>query len=68
MIDTELQLSVAVAVPVFDGSVLAEQAMVTLIGQVIAGARISWIVIVWVQVFILPHASVAFQVLVMTYV
>ena len=60
-----LQLSVAVALPVFAGRVFAVHAMVTFIGQVIAGARISWTLIVWIQVFILPHASVAFHVLVM---
>ena len=58
------QLSVPVAEPVFEGSVLAVQAIITSTGQVIEGGVLSSIVIVCVQVLILPQASVAFHVLV----
>ena len=54
-----LQLSVAVAVPVFAGNVLASQSIVILTGHVIEGAVLSNTVIVWVQVAKLPQASVA---------
>jgi len=54
-----LQLSVAVAFPVFGGKLLTEQLIVTLGGQVMVGARLSSTTIDWVQVFVLPQSSVA---------
>ena len=57
--------SVAVAVPVFAGNVLAVHCMVTLAGQVITGATLSSTVIVCTQVLELPQSSVAVQVRVM---
>ena len=60
------QLSVAVAVPVPDGSVDAPQLIVMLAGQVTTGAVVSTIVIVCRQSLpTLPQASVAVQVRVM---
>lgn len=56
------QLSVAVAVPVLPGKVLAVQRMVTFGGQVMAGAMLSSINIVCTQVLELPQSSVALQV------
>jgi hypothetical protein len=61
------QLSVAVAVPVFAGNVLAVHSIVVLAGHVIIGAVLSSTTIVWLHVFILPQSSVAFQVLVIVY-
>jgi hypothetical protein len=61
------QLSVAVALPVLAGAVLALQAMVMLAGQVITGAWLSSINIVWAHVLLLPQSSVALQVRVMVY-
>jgi hypothetical protein len=46
VIDNVEQTSVAVAVPVFAGKVLAVQSMVTLAGQVIPGAALSSTVMV----------------------
>ena len=60
-----VQLSVAVAMPVLAGNVLAVHSMVTLIGQVIAGAWLSSTKITWLQVLELPQSSVACQVRVM---
>jgi len=54
-----LQLSVAVAVPVFGGKLLTEQLIVTLTGHVIVGAWLSSTTMVCVQVFVLPQSSVA---------
>ena len=51
------QLSVAVAVPVTAGSVGVPQGSVKSGGQVIAGAVVSWTVIVCVQMLALPHGS-----------
>jgi hypothetical protein len=63
-----LQLSVAVAIPVFAGAVLAEHSIVTFAGQnVITGGVLSSMTITWVQVLMLPQASVAFHVRVMVY-
>jgi len=53
------QLSVAVAVPVFEGSVEAPQASSLSPGQVIVGAVVSFTVMVCVQVALFPQASVA---------
>ena len=50
-----LQLSVAVAVPVFAGSVLAVHSIVTLAGHVIAGAWLSSNEMVCVHVLELPQ-------------
>ena len=61
------QLSVAVALPVFPGKVLAVHSMVTLFGQVIIGGVLSSTRMVWLHVFILPQSSVAFQVRVIVY-
>jgi len=61
------QLSVEVAVPVLEGSVLSLHWMVTSVGQVIDGGVLSVTVIIWLQVFIFPQASVDFQVLVIKY-
>jgi hypothetical protein len=60
-----LQLSVAVAVPVADGSVDASHETVWFAGHVIVGAVVSRTVIVCVQEELLPLASVAVQVRVM---
>jgi hypothetical protein len=65
---TELsQLSVAVALPVLAGSVLAVHSIVTFIGQVIAGAVLSSTVMVWTQLLLLPQSSIAVQVRVIVY-
>lgn len=56
------QLSVAVAVPVLAGKVLAVHNMVILAGQVMTGATLSSTKIVWLQVLKLPQSSVARQV------
>jgi hypothetical protein len=61
------QLSVAVAVPVLAGSVLAVQRTVTLAGQVIVGAALSSTNMVCTQELELPQSSAAFHVLVMVY-
>jgi hypothetical protein len=53
------QLSVAVALPVLPGSVLAVHSIVTLAGHVIAGGVVSSIVMSCAHVLLLPHASVA---------
>jgi hypothetical protein len=67
MVGVASQLSVAVAVPVFAGNVLAVQSTVTLAGQVIVGAALSSTKIVCRQVDELPQSSAAFQVLLMVY-
>src|SRR5215831_13861866 len=56
------QLSVAVAEPVFDGSVESPHCNCLSGGQVISGGVVSTKVMCWTQVLELPHASVAFQV------
>lgn len=58
------QLSVAVAEPVLAASVLAVHSMVTFPGHEITGGVLSSTVIVCIQVDVLPHPSVADQVLV----
>jgi hypothetical protein len=62
IVGTPSQLSVAVAVPVFAGNVLAAQSMVTLAGQTIAGAKLSSTKIVCTHVLELPQPSVAVHV------
>jgi hypothetical protein len=62
MITVASQLSVAVAVPVLAGKVLAVHCMVTFGGQVIKGARLSSTEITWTQVLEFEQSSVAFQV------
>jgi len=62
------QLSVAVALPVAFGSVEALQSTVWSGGQVMLGAVESTTLMVCVQLTVLPHASVAVQVRVMTFV
>jgi hypothetical protein len=57
------QLSVAVLIPVLDGSVLSVHSIVTFAAHVIIGGVLSSTVIVWRHVLALPHASVAVQVL-----
>ncbi len=59
------QLSVAVAVPVLPGNVLAVQDIVVLGGQVMAGAILSSTKIVCTQVAEFPQSSVAVHVRVM---
>lgn len=54
--------SVAVAVPVLAGNVLAVHCIVTLIGQVITGGVLSSTTIVCMQLLELPQSSVATQV------
>ena len=61
------QLSVAVAVPVFAGSVLAVHNTVTFTGQVICGGVLSSTKMVCVQVAELPQSSVPTQVLEIVY-
>ena len=58
--------SVAVAVPVLAGKVLAAQDIVTLGGQVIDGEPVSCIVINCVHELEFPQSSIAVNVLVMT--
>ncbi len=59
LVTTSVQLSVAVATPFADGSVLASQLMVTLIGQVMAGLVVSCTVTICVQLFEFPQLSTA---------
>src|ERR1051325_4476277 len=56
------QLSVAVAVPVLDGSVDSPHCNSLSAGQVISGLVVSTKVMCWTQVASLPQPSVAFQV------
>ena len=65
MVGVASQLSVAVAVPVVAGKVPPEQSIVMSAGQVMAGATLSSIIMVCVQVLELPQSSVAIQVRVM---
>jgi hypothetical protein len=67
MVGAVSQLSVAVAVPVLSGSVLAVHSIVNDAGQVMTGAWLSSTVIVCVHELLLPQASVALHVLVMIY-
>jgi hypothetical protein len=59
-----VQLSVACAMPVFDGVVLALQDKVRLSGQVIIGAILSITVMVCKHSFWIPHGSIARHLLV----
>ena len=61
------QLSVAVAVPVLTGNVLAVHSIVNEAGQVICGAMVSSTVIVCVHELLFPQSSVALHVLVIIY-
>ncbi len=61
------QLSVAVALPVLAGIVLAVHAIVMLLGHVIAGAVLSSTVMVCTHVLVLPQSSVAVHVRVIVY-
>ena len=61
------QLSVAVALPVFPGSVLAVHSIVMLPGHVISGAVESSTKIVCTQLLELPQSSVARHVRVIVY-
>jgi hypothetical protein len=61
----EASQSIAVAVPVFAGNVLAVHSIVTFAGQLITGAALSSTVIVWTQLLTLPQSSVAVHVRVM---
>ena len=54
-----LQASVAVATPVLVVLVSAGQSNVMSIGQVITGLVVSWTVIIWSQLLLLPQASTA---------
>jgi hypothetical protein len=64
IVDIVSQLSVAVAIPVLAGVVLAEQSIVISTGQVIRGARVSSTTMTWVHALLLKQSSVAVQVLV----
>ncbi len=64
-VTTSVQLSMAVAEPVFDGLVLASQLIVLLVGHVIVGLVVSWTVMVCSQLFELPQESTAVQILLM---
>ena len=57
-----LQLSVAVAEPVFAGKVLAVHSMVRLAGQLMTGATLSSIKMICAHVLKFPQSSVALQV------
>ena len=63
VIETEPQLSVPVAVPKLIGS---PHSTVKSVGQLIVGRVVSTMVIIWSQVEVLPQASVADQVRVIT--
>ena len=67
MVGLVSQLSVAVAYPVFDGSVEAVQSTVLPDGHVITGGVVSSTVMVWTQVATLLCASVAVHVRVIVY-
>ena len=61
-------MSVAEARPVFAGSVLSSHSTVVLGGHtVIVGTVVSSTITDWEHVLLLPHASVAVQVLVIEY-
>ena len=61
-------MSVAEASPVFAGSVLSSHSIVVLGGHtVMVGTVVSSTITDWEQVLLLPHASVAVQVLVIEY-
>ena len=62
-VTTSVQLSVAVAVPVLAGNVLASQLIVLFAGQLIIGRVVSCIVIVCTQVFEFVHESTDVHVL-----
>jgi len=62
------QLSVAVALPVALGSVEALQSTVVSAGQVILGAVVSTTLMVCAQLAVMPQASVAVQVRLITFV
>ena len=62
-VTTSVQLSVAVAVPVFAGNVLASQLIVLFEGQLITGRVVSWTVIVCMQVFEFVQESTDIHVL-----
>lgn len=61
-----MQLSVAVAVPVLAGRVLAVQVIVTFGGHAIPGRVASDILMVWIHVAVCPHTSVIVHVRVTT--
>ena len=66
ILDSALQLSVAVAIPAFDGSNTSSQLNVMSDGQPMIGAVSSTMAISCSQVLTLPHSSVAVQVLLKT--
>jgi hypothetical protein len=61
------QLSVAVALPVAAGALEASHSIVTLAGQVMAGALLSTTLMAWSQLSTLPQLSVAVQVRVISF-
>ena len=63
LVTMSVQLSDAVADPVFAGAVTASQLIVTLAGQVIAGLVVSCTVIVCKHAFEFPQLSTAVHVL-----
>ena len=60
---TGVQLSVALAAPVKSGDSGVSQLIVILGGQEMVGFSRSVMVIVWLQLLLLPHASVTLHVL-----
>jgi hypothetical protein len=64
LVTTSVQLSVAVANPVFVVAVLASQLMVTLLGQLITGLVVSCMIMVCAHALELVQESTAVQVLV----
>ena len=66
MVGTASQLSVAVAVPVLAGNVLAVHSIVNDAGHVMTGGVLSSTVMTCVHELLLPQSSVALQVLVIT--
>src|SRR5439155_11337581 len=51
------QASLVVTLLVFGAGSCVAQLSVRLVGQVMLGGLVSWTVMVWVQVALLPHAS-----------
>lgn len=58
-------LGINVAKPVLEGKVLDEQLIIAFGGHTITGGVLSFVVMVWTQEEVFPHASVAVQVRVM---
>src|SRR6187551_1297442 len=67
MIGAPSQLSVAVALPVLEGLVLAVHSIVIFAGHVMMGTWLSLMVIICSQVSLLKQSSIAIQVLMIVY-